>query len=55
MSFGKEEKWENNDSIVFVIIKEINFAIKNKMGSGILSLKANPTIVNDYTSSAFAN
>jgi hypothetical protein len=45
--FWERRKMERNDSIVFVIIKEINFAIKNKMGSGILSLKANPTNVND--------
>jgi len=45
--FWKRRKVEKNDSAVYIIIKEINFAIKNKMGSGVLSLNTNPKLVND--------
>jgi len=45
--FWQRRKVEKNDSAVYIIIKEINFAIKNKMGSGVLSLNTNPKLVND--------
>jgi len=45
--FWQRRKAEQNDSVVYIIIKDINFAIKNKMGSGGLSLKVNPKLVND--------
>jgi hypothetical protein len=45
--FWQRRKAEKNDSVVYIIIKEINFAIKNKMGSGELSFSANPKLVND--------
>jgi hypothetical protein len=45
--FWQRRKAEKNDSVVYIIIKDINFAIKNKMGSGGLSLNANPKLVND--------
>lgn len=45
--FWQRRKSENNDSVVYIIIKDINFAIKNKMGSAGLSLNANPKLVND--------
>jgi hypothetical protein len=45
--FWQRRKAERNDSVVYLIIKDINFAIKNKMGSGDLSLNANPKLAND--------
>lgn len=45
--FWKRRKGEKNDSVVYVIIKDINFAIKNKMGSAGLSLNAKQENVND--------
>jgi hypothetical protein len=45
--FWHRRKTEKNDSVVYIIIKDINFAIKNKMGSGGLSLNANPKLIND--------
>jgi hypothetical protein len=45
--FWQRRKNEKNDSVVYIIIKDINFAIKNKMGSAGLSLKTNPNLVND--------
>jgi hypothetical protein len=45
--FWQRRKAEKNDSVVYRIIKDINFSIKNKMGSGGLSLNANPKLVND--------
>jgi hypothetical protein len=45
--FWQRRKAEKNDSVVYIIIKDINFAIKNKMGSAGLSINANPKLVND--------
>lgn len=45
--FWQRRKNEKNDSVVYIIIKDINFAIKNKMGSAGLFLKTNPNLVND--------
>jgi hypothetical protein len=45
--FWQRRKVEKNDSVVYIIIKDINYAIKNKMGSTGLSLNANPKLVND--------
>ncbi|MCO4294019.1 hypothetical protein NF867_14225 [Solitalea sp. MAHUQ-68] len=45
--FWERRKKERNDSIVFVIIKDINFALKNKLGSGVLSIDSKPELVND--------
>jgi hypothetical protein len=45
--FWQRRKRENNDSVVYMIIKDINYALKNKMGSAGISLNANPELVND--------
>lgn len=45
--FWLRRKAEKNDSVVYIIIKDINFAIKNKMGSSSLSFNANLKLVND--------
>ncbi len=45
--FWKRRKSEKNDSVVYIIIKEINFAIKGETGSDKLSSNANPKLVND--------
>jgi hypothetical protein len=45
--FWLRRKAEKNDSVVYLIVKDINFAIKTKMGSGVLSLNANSKNVND--------
>jgi hypothetical protein len=45
--FWQRREAEKNDSVVYIIIKDINFAVKNKIGSRGLSLKANPKLVND--------
>jgi len=45
--FWQRRKSEKNDSVVYIIIKDINFAIKNKIGSAGLSLNSNPKLVND--------
>lgn len=45
--FWQRRKVEKNDSIVYLIVRDINFAIKNKMGSGVLSLNTNSNLVND--------
>jgi hypothetical protein len=49
--FWQRRKAEKNDSVVFIIIKDINFAIKNKRSSGGLSLNANHKLVNDTLAS----
>lgn len=47
-AFWQRRKAEKNDSVVFIIIKDINFAIKHKMSPGVgLSLNVNPKLVND--------
>ena len=45
--FWQRRKVEKNDSIVYIIIKEINYALKNKADSNSIALKANDKIVND--------
>ncbi len=45
--FWQRRKAENNDSIVYQIIKEINYAFKYKMSSAGLSMNANDKLVND--------
>ena len=46
-AFWQRRKVEKNDSVVYIIIKDINFSVKNKMLADKLSLKANPKILND--------
>lgn len=45
--FWQRRKVEKNDSAVYIIIKDINYAIKNKMCSAGLSLNVNSNLVND--------
>ena len=45
--FWHRRKAEKNDSIVYQIIKDIKYAFKSKIGSGILSIDADDSIVND--------
>lgn len=45
--FWERRKLENNDSIVFQIIKDFKYSIKHKFSSQELALKANRSLVND--------
>jgi hypothetical protein len=45
--FWSRRRSEKNDKIVFEIIKEINFAVKNNANSEIIAKKSNPQLVND--------
>jgi hypothetical protein len=45
--FWQRRKVEKNDRAVYTIIKDINYAIKNKTGAAEHSLTANPKILND--------
>lgn len=45
--FWKRRETEGNDSIVYLIIKDINYAIKNKKDTTILSRNSNPNLIND--------
>jgi hypothetical protein len=45
--FWQRRKAEKNDSIVYQIIKDINYAFKYKLSSSELSMKANDKLVND--------
>lgn len=46
-TFWQRRRIEKNDSVAYLIIKDVNFAIKNKMGAGILTLNTNKNLVND--------
>lgn len=45
--FWQRRKAEKNDSIVYQIIKDINYAFKYKLSSAGLSMNANKKLVND--------
>jgi hypothetical protein len=45
--FWQRRKAEKNDSIVYQIIKDINYAFKYKLSSASLSMDANDKLVND--------
>jgi hypothetical protein len=45
--FWQRRKDEKNDSVVYVVIKDINSAVKAKTGSSELSVNANSKLVND--------
>jgi len=49
--FWQRRKAEKNDSVVYIIVQDINFAIKNNIGSVELNLNTNPNLVNDTLAS----